>query len=178
MPKPTFPGAALAQSALAIALLAGSGAQAAAPPSSSSSASSTSSPSQSELEALAAEVSAAEVAFAKTMADRRLDRFSEFIAEDAVFHGATLRVGRDAIVEKWRPLFEKPQAPFSWAPDLVTVAADGRSALSTGPVRDAQGRVTSRYMTIWRKGADGRWRVAVDQGVDIGPCPPGEAAAR
>jgi ketosteroid isomerase-like protein len=112
------------------------------------------------------------------MADRRVDRFAEFIAEDAVFHGAALGIGRATIVEKWRPYFEKPEAPFSWAPDLVTVATDGRSALSTGPVRDPRGKVTSRFMSIWEKGTDGRWRVTVDQGVDIGPCPGAEAPAK
>jgi ketosteroid isomerase-like protein len=133
--------------------------------------------SASELEALAKEVSAAETAFAKTMADRRVDRFAEFLAEDAVFRGAALRIGRATVVEKWRPYFEGPQAPFSWAPDVVTVAADGRSALSTGPVRDPQGNVNSRFMTIWTKGADGRWRVSVDQGVDVCRCAPAPAAS-
>ena len=156
---PNLPTLRPALATSAIALLAAVGAQAAAPLPAS------------ELEVLAKEVSSAETAFAKTMADRRVDRFAEFIAEDAVFQGAALRIGRATIVEKWRPFFEKPEAPFSWAPDLVTVAADGRSALSTGPVRDPQGQVTSRFMTIWEKGADGRWRVTVDQGVDIGPCP-------
>ena len=124
--------------------------------------------SASELEALAREVAAAETAFAQTMADRRIDRFAEFVAEDAVFRGAALRIGRAAVVEKWRPLFEGAQAPFSWAPDVVTVAADGRSAVSSGPVRDAQGKVASRFVSIWAKGADGRWRVSVDEGVDGG----------
>jgi ketosteroid isomerase-like protein len=129
-------------------------------------------PTSARLEALAGEVAAAETAFAKTMADRKLDRFAEFVAEDAVFSGSALRIGRAVVVEKWRPFFEGAQAPFSWAPDKVTVSADGRSALSTGPVRDAQGRVMSRFMTLWRKDADGRWRVAVDQGVDLDACLP------
>jgi ketosteroid isomerase-like protein len=125
-----------------------------------------------QLEALAAEVTAAETAFAKTMADRQLDRFAEFVAADAVFSGAALLIGRPVIVDKWRPLFDGPRAPFSWAPDKVTVAADGRTAVSTGPVRDPEGRVISRFMTIWRKDTDGRWRAAVDQGVDLDACPP------
>ena len=123
-------------------------------------------PSAAELEAIASRVKAEEIAFAKTMADRRLDRFAEFVAEDAVFRGAALRIGRAAIVEKWRPLFDGPQAPFSWSPDAVTVAADGRTAISSGPVREPDGQVSSRYITIWRLDADGRWRVIVDGGVD------------
>ena len=118
-------------------------------------------------ERLAKDVAARESAFAQTMADRRFDRFADFIAADAVFRGASQPVvGREAVVRKWKAYYDGPQAEFSWAPDLVTVSADGRSALSTGPVRDAAGQVVSRFMTIWRLDPDGRWRVQVDQGVD------------
>jgi ketosteroid isomerase-like protein len=119
-----------------------------------------------QLEALAEQVKAREIAFAQTLADRRLDRFADFVAEDAVFRGSVLRIGRATIVEKWRAYFDGPKAPFSWAPDTVTVAADGRTAISSGPVRDGAGRPTSRYITIWRLDPDQRWRAIVDGGVD------------
>ena len=51
-------------------------------------------PSQAELAAIVADVKAAETAFAKTMADRRLDQFTDFVAEDAVFVGRTMNIGR------------------------------------------------------------------------------------
>ena len=123
-------------------------------------------PSADQLEAIAGQVKAQEIAFARTMADRRLDRFAEFVAEDAVFRGATLRLGRTEVVEKWKPYFDGPKAPFSWAPDSVTVSADGRLAISSGPVRDPDDHVLTRYITIWRLEADGHWRVIVDGGVD------------
>ena len=124
-------------------------------------------PSPADLAAVSAEVKAAETAFAKTMADRRLDQFADFVAEDAVFVGATPNVGRATIVEKWTPFFKGDKAPFSWAPDAVEAAADGRTALSTGLARDPAGHVISRFTTIWRKDADGHWRAIVDQGVDV-----------
>jgi len=123
-------------------------------------------PTADQLEALAAQVKAQETAFAQTMADRRLDRFAEFVAADAVFRGAALRLGRAEIVDKWKPYFDGPKAPFSWAPDAVTVSADGRLAISSGPVRDPDDHVVTRFITIWRLDADGRWRVIVDGGVD------------
>jgi ketosteroid isomerase-like protein len=124
-----------------------------------------------ELEAVADQVKAAETAFAKTMADRKFDAFSDFVADDAVFRGSVLRIGRANIVDAWRAFFAKPAAPFSWAPDAVTVAADGRSAISTGPVRTPDGKMVSRFTSIWRKDADGHWRVIADQGVDACDCP-------
>jgi ketosteroid isomerase-like protein len=132
----------------------------------------TAAPSATELEALAEQVKAAETAFAKTMADRKLDRFADFIAEDAVFRGTVLHIGRSTVVESWRRFYNAPKAPFSWAPDAVTVAADGRTALSTGPVRTPDGKMVSRFTSIWRKDADGHWRVIADQGVDGCECPP------
>ncbi len=125
-----------------------------------------------DLEAVAQQVMAAETAFAKTLADRQIDRFADFVAEDAVFRGAALRLGRAEVVNNWRHFFDGPLPPFSWAPDAVTVAADGRTALSTGPVRTPDGRMVSRFTSIWRKDADGHWRVVVDQGVDACECPP------
>jgi ketosteroid isomerase-like protein len=125
-----------------------------------------------ELAAIANDVKAAETAFAKTMADRRLDQFSDFVAEDAVFVGTTTRIGRADVVAKWSEFFKSPQAPFSWAPDAVAAAADGRTAVSTGLARDASGKLIGRFTSIWRKGADDHWRVIADQGVDACECPP------
>ena len=132
-------------------------------------------PSADQLEAWATQVRSAEEAFARSLAERRLDHFTELVAEDAVFRGATVHVGRADIVAAWKKLFDGPQAPFSWKPNLVTVAADGENALSTGPVFAPDGQVTGRFMTIWHRDADGRWRARVDQGVDPGPCPAGKS---
>jgi ketosteroid isomerase-like protein len=131
-------------------------------------------PAAADLAALATEVKAAETAFAKTMADRRLDQFGDYVAEDAVFNGSTPHIGRAAVIAVWTGFFKSPQAPFSWAPDAVAVAADGRTAISTGPVRGPDGKIMSRFTSIWRKDADGHWRVIADQGVDACECPPPE----
>ena len=130
----------------------------------------TSLPTATDLATIAADVKAAEIAFARTMADRQLDKFTDFVAEDAVFNGTTPHIGRAAVVETWKPFFAKPAAPFSWAPDAVAPTADGRYAISTGLARDPKGNVISRFTSIWRKDADGKWRVVADQGVDV-DCP-------
>jgi ketosteroid isomerase-like protein len=129
-------------------------------------------PSAAELAAIVTDVKAAETAFARTMADRRLDLFTDFVAEDAVFVGSATNIGRANVVQKWSALFKDPQAPFSWAPDAVVVAADGRTAISTGLARGPDGKVISRFTSIWRKDPDSHWRVIADQGVDACECPP------
>ena len=113
-----------------------------------------------------AEVTAAERAFARSMAERRLDDFRAHLAAEALFFGpkgSVLR-GRDAVVAGWRGFFDEPAAPFSWEPDQVEVLADGTLALSTGPVRNPQGQVVARFNSIWRQEAPGVWRVVFDKG--------------
>ena len=124
-------------------------------------------PSPADLAAVASDVKAAEIAFAKTMADRRFDRFGDFVADDAVFNGNKPHIGKLAVLDAWKGFFAGAQAPFSWAPDAIAPTADGRYAVSTGLARDASGKVISRFTSIWRRDADGHWRVVADQGVDV-----------
>ncbi|HET9821358.1 MAG TPA: nuclear transport factor 2 family protein [Burkholderiaceae bacterium] len=112
-----------------------------------------------------AQVWAAELAFARSMAERDFEAFSRHVAEDTVFFGQrdVLR-GKAAVLAGWKAFFEGPQAPFSWAPDRVEVLASGALALSTGPVRNARGEVIARFNSVWQREADGRWRVVFDKG--------------
>jgi ketosteroid isomerase-like protein len=113
----------------------------------------------------AAQVEARETAFAKTMAERDLEAFASFIASEAVFSsGEEPLRGRDAIVAAWARFFAGPEAPFSWQPDLVRVLGSGTMAFSSGPVRDPSGKEIGRFNSIWRKEADGQWRVMFDKG--------------
>ena len=119
-------------------------------------------------DAAAAEVRAAEIAFADTMARRDAAAFASYVAEDAVFinGGKPLR-GRAAVVAFWSRFFSGPSAPFSWAPEIVEVAADGTLGYSEGPVASSAGVVSSRYYSTWRRDADGRWRVVFDNGYRV-----------
>jgi len=116
----------------------------------------------------AARVRATEQAFAKTMADRKLDAFANYVAEEGVFFGRKgVQRGRAAVVDAWKPFFEGEKAPFSWKPETVEVLASGSLALSSGPVLDPQGNRIGTFSTIWRKEADGNWRVVFDKGCPV-----------
>ena len=118
----------------------------------------------SDLQALVAQVKAAECAFALSMAERNPLAFAACLSEQAVFFGrqSVLR-GKAAVVQGRRPFFDGASAPFSWEPDAVEVLADGTLALSTGPVRNAQGQAIARFNSIWRQEAPGQWRVVFDR---------------
>lgn len=114
------------------------------------------------------QVAEAERAFARTMADRDLQAFKEFLSEEAIFFGsgAPLR-GAEQVAEGWAPYFVDEAAPFSWEPDQVEVLDSGVLALSTGLVRDPAGKVVGRFNSIWRLEAPDVWRVVFDKGSPV-----------
>lgn len=120
------------------------------------------------LDELSDEVRATEIAFAATMVERDLDAFVSFVAEEAVFVGGTRTLrGVDAIRDGWRVFFEGPTAPFSWGPEQIEVLDSGDLALSSGPVRDPDGRLIGTFNSIWRRDARGNWKVVFDKGCDV-----------
>lgn len=111
------------------------------------------------------QVLAAERAFAKSMADRSLAAFSAHVADEAIFFtGAVPLRGKAEVVSGWARFFEAEAAPFSWEPDQVEVLKSGTLALSTGLVRDPDGKVVGRFNSVWRLEAPGVWRVVFDKG--------------
>jgi uncharacterized protein (TIGR02246 family) len=120
--------------------------------------------------ALAEQVRQTETAFAKTMADRDHAAFVSFLADETVWFGRGVLRGKDAVARAWKPFYESKQAPFSWRPETVEVLDSGTLALSTGPVFDPAGKQTNTFTSIWRRDADGKWRIIFDKGCDF--CPP------
>lgn len=124
-------------------------------------------------ETLAQQVRAAETAFARSMADRDIKAFASHLAEDAVFFGGQGAThGKDGVVADWKPLFEGPKAPFSWEPTQVEVLDSGTLAHSSGPVRNPEGKQTGTYNSIWRREANGSWKVVFDKGCQVCNCAP------
>jgi ketosteroid isomerase-like protein len=113
------------------------------------------------------QVAEAERAFAKTMADRDHAAFASFLDEEAIFIGEGTLRGKTQVADGWKRFYEGPTAPFSWEPDKVEVLDSGALALSSGPVYDPGGKRIGTFNSIWRLGADGRWKVLFDKG-----CPP------
>ncbi len=111
-----------------------------------------------------------ETAFAKTMADRDHAAFVSFLADETVWFGRDVLRGKDAVAKAWKPFYEGKDAPFSWKPATVEVLDSGTLAISSGPVFDPSGTQTSTFTSIWRKEADGQWRIVFDKGNAY--CPP------
>jgi ketosteroid isomerase-like protein len=110
-------------------------------------------------------VEAREIGFAQSMADRDFNAFQSFVSTEAIFFaGPNALRGRDAVAAAWKQFFDGSDAPFSWTPDTVEVLDSGTLGLTSGPVKNAVGEEVGRFNSIWRKEADGVWRVVFDRG--------------
>lgn len=116
-------------------------------------------------EELTRQVCEAEKAFASTMADRDFARFASFISEEAIFFGRSGTLcGKAAVLQAWKGFFGGSKAPFSWEPSFVEVLDSGMLAITSGPVRDPDGRESGTFNSIWRRETDGSWKVIFDKG--------------
>lgn len=117
-----------------------------------------------DLAKLAAEVRATEIAFAKTLADRDVKKFTAMIAPDVIWLADVPLRGPDQVLSRWQKFFEGPTPPFSWAPETVEVQQGGRLALSTGPVINPDGKKVGTFTSIWRREDSGEWKIIFDSG--------------
>jgi ketosteroid isomerase-like protein len=130
-------------------------------------------------EALASLI-AAERSFSRTSEAKGIrEAFLTFLASDAV-------VFRPGPVEG-RPVYEKmdPANPglLTWEPEVAEVSAAGDLGYTSGPYvyrqsRDAEPASYGDYVSVWKKQADGTWKVFLDIGIRHGrpeaPARPGE----
>jgi ketosteroid isomerase-like protein len=117
------------------------------------------------------QVTATERAFAATMKARDHAAFVAMVAHDAVFfNGPTPLHGQKAVGEFWKKFYAGPTAPFSWEPDQVEVLASGELAASSGPVYNPEGKLISRFNSIWRREPDGKWKIVYDKGEPVCAC--------
>jgi ketosteroid isomerase-like protein len=114
-----------------------------------------------------------ETAFAKTMADRDAAAFARFLASETIFmSGGNATRGAKAVTERWKRYFDGSKAPFSWAPDTVEVLDSGTLAMTSGPVRDPEGKRIGTFNSVWRRERSGQWKIVLDNGCPACDCGP------
>jgi len=112
-----------------------------------------------------------EARFAKDVAARGGPAFAEWFADDGVAlgNGAAPVVGKVAIARSagWSPATYQ----LTWKPTDGMMGPSGDMGYTWGHFeghsKDANGNpvtTSGRYMTIWRKQADGSWKVVLDAG--------------
>lgn len=116
----------------------------------------------------------ADRAFAKATGEKGIDGWMSFMADDAVRVqplGGKATVGKAAVRELDAVMFKDPKRKLLWEPTDGGAFADGKHGFTTGRSRSVQVtdkgeevRWTGAYVTWWRRGDDGKWKVILDTG--------------
>ena len=118
---------------------------------------------------------AADRAFAKSAAERGLDGWMDFMADDAArlgTLGGKFIKGKEQIRKADVALFADPKRRLVWEPVDAHIHADHQSGLTSGRYqvisKGADGKETvlskGAYFTGWRKQPGGQWKVIFDAG--------------
>lgn len=109
--------------------------------------------------------------WAQAAATRDLERIVAYWTDDAVIYspGDAPVEGKAAIRAYVGESLKMPKFSITWTPAQAEVAASGDLGYTRGTnaitVPTEGGGTTTlagRYVTVWRKAADGKWRCAVD----------------
>src|ERR1035437_8289057 len=114
-----------------------------------------------------------EARFAKDVLERGGAAFADWFAEDGVAlgNGAAPNIGKVAIAKSanWDPKVYQ----LTWTPTDAVMGPSGDMGYTWGHFeghsKDATGSpvtVTGRYITVWKKQADGQWKVSLDAGAN------------
>lgn len=132
-----------------------------------------------DVEAAKRAIRIADLELAKAVADRNLERFVALLADDAVFFGQGISRGKEAVAKAWLPFFTDATLFLKWQPTQVEVSSSGDLGYSIGEYqrigKSAAGNpetAPGSYVSIWRKQADGKWKVALDMGTPASPRKP------
>ncbi|MBE0593988.1 MAG: DUF4440 domain-containing protein [Gemmatimonadales bacterium] len=114
----------------------------------------------------------ADRAFAIATAEQGTAGWVSFFADDGtMFRGGKPVVGHDAIRALMAPALDNDAYSLTWAPEVGEIAVSGDLGYTRGrwESRSAgqDGAVSVRtgsYVTIWKKVADGSWKVTLDIG--------------
>jgi ketosteroid isomerase-like protein len=112
--------------------------------------------------------------FSEATVSKRLEGFRSYLADNV----RTLRAdkpvieGKQALSDTWKALLTNPSMTIQWAPLSASASKQGDMGYTVGTYEvtqtDEKGKHvvgTGKYVTIWRKQADGSWKVEFDTGV-------------
>lgn len=115
--------------------------------------------------------------FSRAAEARDLPKFTSFVTEEVLTFGGGPAKGRAKMLEAWAAVFTAGGPAMSWAPEGADASGDGQLGYTWGAyVRVAPGtdgappvKEGGHYVTIWKRGADGAYRVVLDIGTPPSP---------
>jgi ketosteroid isomerase-like protein len=116
-------------------------------------------------------IRAADAAWDKTYEAKDLEKAVAFCDEQAslLWPNSPVATGKDAIAKLTASAFAIPDFKLVWHPDKIGVARSGELGYTSGTYiwsfKDASGKPATdkgKYLTMWKKQADGSWKVLFD----------------
>ncbi|MBM3804644.1 MAG: DUF4440 domain-containing protein [Acidimicrobiia bacterium] len=114
---------------------------------------------------------AGDIEWSKAAGAKDLERCVSYMADDGVMlpPNAPAASGKDTIRKAWTEMLALPGLVLSWQPAKVESARSGDIGYTQGTyemtVNDAKGKPQSdrgKYLTVWKKQADGTWKCVMD----------------
>ena len=105
------------------------------------------------------------------------DKFASFVAADASFYppGMPVVKGQAAVKDAFTQMSSAPGFSLQWSAEKAEIGGAGDIGYTTGTYQAAQGGGSEKgkYVTVWKKQADGRWKAIVDSFNSDLPAPSG-----
>ena len=124
----------------------------------------------------------ADIAWSKVAAAKQLDAVVAYYGADAsiLYPNQPIVTGKEAIRRVWEQMLQSPGFSLSFQPVKVEAARSGDLGYSQGTyeltMNDPKGnpvRDHGKYVEVWKKQADGSWKVVADIfNSDLPPTPP------
>jgi ketosteroid isomerase-like protein len=114
---------------------------------------------------------AADAAWMKVYSAKDLEKSVAFFENEGSMlpSNAPIATGKDALTKSLASAFATPDYTLSWHANKVGVARSGELGYTSGTydfnMKDASGKTISdrgKYLTVWKKEADGAWKVLLD----------------
>jgi len=114
----------------------------------------------------------ADMAFDRATAERGLDGWMSFFTDDARVNGPGGMVeGKEALRKLYSGMFARKNFSIRWKPLYAEASQDGTLGYTLGAAEIAsddesgvRSKRNARYLTVWRKMADGSWKAVTDLG--------------
>jgi uncharacterized protein (TIGR02246 family) len=112
-----------------------------------------------------------DVQWAKAVEAKDLDKSVSYYSDDAIVlpPNAAIATTKEAIRNMWKDLLASPGLVFRWKTTKIEVAKSGDMAYASGTyeltMNDASGKPVNdrgKYVEVWEKQADGKWKCGAD----------------
>jgi ketosteroid isomerase-like protein len=104
--------------------------------------------------------------WSKAAQSANIDQFMSFVGDDVYQCGpdGKWNKGKATVREEWSKMLADSSFKLSWTLDSADLSKDGSLGYTRGSFQGSQGGkpFSGSYATVWKKGKDGKWLVAVD----------------